>query len=75
MKQIAVIMVLKAMVPDDANIEEIQEKVEKRLSYKEPDFRIDEIKTQDEDADDDLKEPWFQLNDTYVTESFTLSVG
>lgn len=68
-------MVLKAMVPDDANIEEIQEKVEKRLSYKEPDFRIDEIETQDEDADNDLKEPWFQLKDTYITESFTLSVG
>lgn len=75
MKQIAVIMVLKAMVPDDADITEIREKVEKRLNYNEPDFRIDEIKTQDEDADDELTAPWFQLDDTYVTESFTLSVG
>lgn len=75
MKQISVIMVLQAWVPDDASIEEIEEKVEKRLSYNEPDFRIDEIKTQDEDEDDDLKEPWFQLKDTYVTESFSISVG
>lgn len=75
MKQISVIMVLQAWVPDDANIEEIEEKVEKRLSNNEPDFRIDEINSQDEDVDDDLKEPWFQLKDTYVTESFSLSVG
>lgn len=75
MKQIAVVMVLKAWVPDDASIEEIEEKVEKRLDYHDPDFRIDEIKTQDEDADDELKEPWFQFEDTYVTESFSLSIG
>lgn len=68
-------MVLQAWVPDDANIEEIEDKVEKRLSNNEPDFRLDEIYSQDEDADDDLKEPWFQLKDTYVTESFSLSVG
>lgn len=75
MKQISVIMVLQAWVPDDANIEEIEDKVEKRLSNNEPNFRLDEIYSQDEDADDDLKEPWFQLKDTYVTESFSLSVG
>jgi len=68
-------MVLQAYVPADANLEEIQEKVEKCLNYNEPDFRIDEIKTKDEDADDDLKEPWFRLEDTYVTESFELSIG
>lgn len=54
---------------------EIKEKVGKRLDYHDPDFCIDEIKTQDEDADDELKEPWFQLEDTYVTESFSLSIG
>lgn len=72
MKQISVIMVLQAWVPDDANLEEIQEKVDEHLSYNEPDFRISEIETQDLDAD---KEPWFQLEDTYVAESFSLAVG
>ncbi len=75
MKQISVIAVLQAWVPDDANLEEIQEKVNEHLSYNEPDFRISEIKTQDENSDDELKEPWFRLKDSYVTESFTLSVG
>lgn len=72
MKQISVIMVLQAWVPDDANLEEIQEKVDEHLSYNEPDFRINEIETQDKDVD---KEPWFQLEDTYVAESFALAVG
>jgi hypothetical protein len=75
MKQISVIAVLQAWVSDDANLEEIQEKVDEHLSYNEPDFRISEIKTQDENSDDELKEPWFRLKDSYVTESFTLSVG
>ncbi len=75
MKQISVIAVLQAWVPDDANLEEIQEKVDEHLSYNEPDFRISEIKTQDENSDDELKEPWFRLKYSYVTESFTLSVG
>jgi len=75
MKQISVIVVLQAMVPDDANLEEIQEMVDDYLNYNEPDFRIGEIKTKDEDADSDIKEPWFQLNTTYVTESFQLQIG
>jgi len=75
MKQISVIMVLRAEVPDDANLEEIQEMVDDYLNYNEPDFRIGEIKTKDEDADSDIKEPWFQLNNTYVAESFKLSIG
>jgi len=75
MKQISVIIVLRAEVPDDANLEEIQEMVDDYLSYNEPDFRIGEIKTKDEDADSDIKEPWFQLNNTYVAESFKLLIG
>lgn len=75
MKQISVITVLQAWVPDDANLEEIEEKVERHLNFNDPDFRISEIKTQDENSDDELKEPWFRLKDSYVTEAFTLSIG
>jgi len=75
MKQISVIVVLQAIVPDDANLEEIQEMVDDYLNYNEPDFRLGEIKTKDEDADSDIKEPWFQFRNAYVAEGYQISIN
>lgn len=72
MKQVSVILILNAFVPDDAKLEEIREKVDDQLGTTCHDFRINEIETCYEDGD--LKEPWFEINDSYVTESFTLVI-
>lgn len=73
MEKVIVVATYEAYVPKDADMSQIIEHVENKIRSDFEDFRITEIKTENEE--DNAREPWFILDDVMVGTSVSISVG
>ena len=66
-KEITVLVKFRGTVPEDVSIADIEEQIDCSLRLNFPDSK---------EEDDDLREPWIEREDMYITEKgFQLLIG